>query len=144
MLRAELIRPFIRLAGIVREITSRNDAGPTRTLARAAPQGGSMIDDKTAQKLRRITAEHAAEVMTVTTEGHKKMGRGVVVIQVDPDTEECNVAWTSVSKIVVKGILKMAWDYNRRIEDLLVIMPIGRLEGQGYLSQTILRGVQPQ
>ncbi len=98
-----------------------------------------MIDNRTAQKLRRITAEHTAEVMTVTTEGHKKMGRGVVLIQVDPDTEECKVIWTSVSKIEINGILKMAWNYNRSIEDLLVIMPTGRLEGQGYLSQTILR-----
>jgi len=102
-----------------------------------------MIDDRTAQKLRRITAEHAAEVMTVTTEGHKTMGRGVVVIQVDPDTEECKVIWTSVSKIAVREILKMAWNFNRNIQDLLVIMPTGRLEGQGYLSQTILRQ-QPQ
>ena len=102
-----------------------------------------MIDDRTAQKLRRITAEHAAEVMTVTTEGHKKMGRGVVVIQVDPDTEECKVIWTSVSKIAVRDILKMAWNFNRNIQDLLVIMPTGRLEGQGYLSQTISRQ-QPQ
>jgi len=80
--------------------------------------------------------------MTVTTEGHKKAGRGMVVIQVDPDSEECKVIWTSVSKIEVRDLLKMAWNYNRIIEDLLVIMPIGRLEGQGYLSQTILR-VQP-
>src|SRR5512137_1674027 len=98
-----------------------------------------MIDDRTAQKLRRITGEHTAEVTTVTTEGHKKMGRGVVVIHVDPDTEECKVNWTSVSKIEITGILKMAWNYNRTIEDLLVIMPTGRLEGQGYLSQTISR-----
>jgi hypothetical protein len=98
-----------------------------------------MIDDRMAQKLRRITAEHTAEVMTVTTEGHKNMGRGVVVIQVDPDTEECKVIWTSVSKIVKSEIMKMAWNYNRSIEDLLVIMPTGRLEGQGYLSQTIVR-----
>ena len=102
-----------------------------------------MIDDRTAQKLRRITAEHAAEVTTATTEGHKKMGRGVVMIQVDPDTEECKAIWTSVSKIAVREILKMAWDFNRNIQDLLVIMPSGRLEGQGYLSQTILRQ-QPQ
>jgi hypothetical protein len=102
-----------------------------------------MIDIGMAQNLRRITAKHAAEVMAVTAEGHKKIGRGVVVIQVDPDTEKCNVIWTSVSKIAVKGILKMAWDYNRSIEDLLVIMPTGRLEGQGYLSQTISRE-QPQ
>ena len=102
-----------------------------------------MIDDRTAQKLRRITAEHAAEVITATTEGHKTMGRGVVVIQVDPDTEECKVIWTSVSKIAVREILKMAWDFNRKIQDLLVITPTGRLEGQGYLSQTILRQ-QPQ
>ena len=102
-----------------------------------------MIDDGTAQKLRRITAEHAAEVMTVTTEGHKTNGRGVVVIQVDPDTEECKVIWTSVSKIAVRDILKMAWNFNRNIQDLLVIMPTGRLEGQGYLWQTILRQ-QPQ
>ncbi|MBP1610747.1 MAG: hypothetical protein H6Q04_2982 [Acidobacteria bacterium] len=101
-----------------------------------------MIDDRTAQKLRRIAGEHASEVMTVTTEGHKKAGRGMVVIQVDPDSEECKVIWTSVSKIEVRDLLKMAWNYNRIIEDLLVIMPIGRLEGQGYLSQTILR-VQP-
>jgi hypothetical protein len=99
-----------------------------------------MIDDRTAQKLRRITGEHTAEVMTVTTEGHKKLGRGVVVIRVDPDTEECKVIWTSVSKISVNEILKLAWNYNRTIEDLLVIMPTGRLEGQGYLSQTIIRG----
>jgi hypothetical protein len=98
-----------------------------------------MIDDRMAQKLRRITGDHTAEVTTVTTEGHKKMGRGVVVIQVDPDTEECKVKWTSVSKISVNEILKMAWNYNRTIEDLLVIMPTGRLEGQGYLSQTISR-----
>jgi hypothetical protein len=102
-----------------------------------------MIDDRTAQKLRRITAEHAAEIMTATTAGHKTLGRGVVVIQVDPDSEECKVIWTSVSKIVARGILKVAWSYNRSIEDLLVIMPTGRLEGQGYLSQTILRQ-QPQ
>jgi len=63
----------------------------------------------------------------------------MVVIQVDPDSEECKVIWTSVSKIEVRDLLKMAWNYNRIIEDLLVIMPIGRLEGQGYLSQTILR-----
>ena len=66
----------------------------------------------------------------------------MVVIQVDPDSEECKVIWTSVSKIEVRDLLKMAWNYNRIIEDLLAIMPIGRLEGQGYLSQTILR-VQP-
>ena len=102
-----------------------------------------MIDDRTAEKLRRITAKHASEVMTVTARGHKTIGRGVVVIQVDPDTEECNVTWTSVSKIVVRGILKRAWNYNSLIEDLLVIMPTGRLEGQGFLSQTILRE-QPQ
>jgi hypothetical protein len=102
-----------------------------------------MIDNKMAQKLRRITARHAAEVMMVTAEGHKNIGRGVVVIHVDPDTEKCRVIWTSVSKIAVKGILKVAWEYNRSIEDLLVIMPTGRLEGQGFLSQTILRG-QPQ
>ena len=71
------------------------------------------------------------------------MGRGVVVVQVDPDTEECKVIWTSVSKIAVGEILKMAWNFNRNIQDLLVIMPTGRLEGQGYLSQTILRQ-QPQ
>ena len=63
----------------------------------------------------------------------------MVVIQVDPDSEECRVIWTSVSKIEARDLLKMAWNYNRIIEDLLVIMPIGRLEGQGYLSQTILR-----
>ena len=102
-----------------------------------------MIDDGTAQKLRRITAEHAAEVITATTEGHKTMGRGVVVIQVDPDTEECKVIWTSVSKIAVREILKMAWGFNSNIQDLLVIMPTGRLQGQGYLSQMILRQ-QPQ
>lgn len=67
----------------------------------------------------------------------------MVVIQVDPDSEECKVIWTSVSKIEARDLLKMAWNYNRIIEDLLIIMPIGRLEGQGYLSQTILR-VQPQ
>jgi hypothetical protein len=98
-----------------------------------------VIDDKMIQKLRSITAKHTAEVMTVTAEGHKKIGRGVVMIHVDPDTEKCRVTWTSVSKIAVKGILKMAWDYNRSIEDLLVIMPTGRLEGQGYLSQKIFR-----
>jgi len=98
-----------------------------------------MIDDRTARKLRRITGEHTAEVTTVTTEGHKKIGRGVVVVQVDPDTEECRVIWTSVAKIEVNEILKLAWNYNRTIEDLLVIMPTGRLEGQGYLSQTISR-----
>jgi hypothetical protein len=102
-----------------------------------------MIDDRMAQKLRRIAGEHASEVLTVTTEAHKKAGRGMVVIQVDPDSEECKVNWTSVSKIEVSDLLKIAWNYNRIIEDLLVIMPIGRLEGQGYLSQTILR-VQPQ
>jgi hypothetical protein len=102
-----------------------------------------VIDDKMAQKLRSIKAKHEAEVMTVAAEGHKKIGRGVVVIHVDPDTEKCRVIWTSVSKIAVKGILKMAWDYNRNIEDLLVIMPAGRLEGQGYLSQKISRE-QPQ
>ncbi len=102
-----------------------------------------MIDHTTAQKLRRITADHAAEVMTVATEGHKTMGRGVVVIRVDPDTEECKMIWTSVSKIAAREILKMAWNFNRNIEDLLVILPAGRLEGQGYLSQTILRQ-QPQ
>jgi hypothetical protein len=98
-----------------------------------------MIDSKMAQNLRRITAKHTDEVMAVAAEGHKKIGRGVVVIQVDPDTEKCSVIWTPVSKIFVKGILKMAWNYNRNIEDLLVIMPTGRLEGQGYLSQTISR-----
>lgn len=67
----------------------------------------------------------------------------MVIIQVDPDSEECEVMWTSVSKIEARDLLKMAWNYNRIIEDLLVIMPIGRLEGQGYLSQTILRA-QPQ
>jgi hypothetical protein len=102
-----------------------------------------MIDSKMAQKLRRIAGEHASEVMTVTTEGHKKVGRGMVIIQVDPDSEECKVIWTSVSKIEARDLLKMAWNYNRIIEDLLVIMPIGRLEGQGYLSQTVLRA-QPQ
>ena len=61
------------------------------------------------------------------------------MIQVDPDTEECKAIWTSVSKIAVKEILKMAWNYNRSIEDLLVIMPTGRLEGHGYLSQRVLR-----
>ena len=63
----------------------------------------------------------------------------MVVIQVDPDSEECKVIWTSVSKIEARDLLKMAWNYNRLLEDLLVIMPIGRLEGQGYLSQTVLR-----
>ena len=78
--------------------------------------------------------------MTATSEGHKKAGRGVIMIRVDPDTGECKVIWTSVAKIVVKEILKIAWNYNRSIEDLLVIMPTGRLEGQGYLSQTVSRG----
>lgn len=77
--------------------------------------------------------------MAVTAEGHKTNGRGIVLVEVDPDTEECKVTWASVSKIAARGILKIAWNYNRLTEDLLVITPTGRLEGQGYLSQTVSR-----
>ncbi len=75
----------------------------------------------------------------VTAEGHKNPGRGVVFIRVDPDTEECKAVWTSVSKIGVKSILKLAFAHNQLTHDLLVILPTGRLEGQGYLFSTILR-----
>ena len=97
------------------------------------------FDQGTNEKLRRIASEHAEEVMMVTAEGHRNPGRGVVFIRVDPDTEECKAVWTSVSKIGVKTILRLAFAHSHLTHDLLVILPTGRLEGQGYLFSTILR-----
>ncbi len=97
------------------------------------------FDVTTNEKLQRIASKHAEEVMMVTAEGHKNPGRGVVFIRVDPDTEECKAVWTSVSKIGVKTILKLAFAHSQLTHDLLVILPTGRLEGQGYLFSTIPR-----
>ncbi len=97
------------------------------------------FDVTTNEKLQTIASKHAEEVMMVTAEGHKNLGRGVVFIRVDPDTEECKAVWTSVSKIGVKDILKLAFAHSQLTHDLLVILPTGRLEGQGYLFSTIPR-----
>jgi hypothetical protein len=97
------------------------------------------FDPATNEKLQRIASKHAEEVMTVAVEGHKNPGRGVVFIRVDPDSEECNAVWTSVSKIGVKTILSLAFAHSQLTHDLLVILPTGRLEGKGYLFSAIPR-----
>ena len=60
------------LAGIAKETTSCDNAGPAGALASEAPQGESMIDNRMAQKLRRIAGEHASEVMTVPLKDIKR------------------------------------------------------------------------
>jgi hypothetical protein len=102
------------------------------------------FDVTTNEKLQRIAAKHAEEVIGVTAEGHKNIGRGVVFIRVDPDTEECKTSWTSVSKIGVKAILRLAFAHSNLTHDLLVILPVGRLEGQGFLFSAIPRTPTPR
>ena len=98
-----------------------------------------MLDGATERRLQDIAASHAEQVMIAARDGYKQDGRGAVIIRVDPDSEECNIIWRPLSGMKTRKLRRMAMNYDPSIEDLLVILPTGRLEGRGWFSRTVLR-----
>ena len=89
--------------------------------------------------LQEIAAAYAGQVLLTAKDGFQKDGRGAVVIQVDPDSKDCNIIWRPLSGMKTRKLKRIALNYDPKIEDLIVILPTGRLEGRGWIYKIIPR-----